>query len=176
MAEWGTAVELPSLQSTGRVMTFMHFHFYRWGPQIIPCVRLLVSLIWSCCGTQLIYFWLVRKMHKTQLNLFMVLAWDIKFELLVNPIVISGCYVPSNTLNFHFQNLISPYRVWSLIPMYISYLDLQYEGLDYLNYCAKAFLVTYSAESNYLWQKLPKYYIYFRSKGLNPYSLQEKKI
>lgn len=127
MAEWGTAVELPSLQSTGRVMTFMHFHFYRWGPQIIPWDRLLVSLIWSCCGTQLIYFRLVKKMHKTCLNLFMALAWDIKFELLVKPVVLSGCYVPSNTLNFHFQNLIFLSRLWFLIPMYISFLNLQCE-------------------------------------------------
>lgn len=156
MAGWGTAVELPPLQSTGRVTTFMHFHFYRWRPQIILQVRLLVSLIWSCWGTQLIYFWLVKKRHKTHLNLFMALAWDIKFELLVNPTVISGCCVPSNTLHFQFPKLISLYELCFLMLLYISYVDLQYE-IDYLNYCARAFFIDYSADLGDSWYKLPKH-------------------
>lgn len=174
MAGWGTAAQLPPLQSTGRVMTFMHFHFYRWGPQIIPWVRLLVSLIWSCWGTQLIYFWLVKKRHKTHLNLFTALAWDIKFELPANPTVIAGCYVPSNTSHFQFPKLISLYKLWSSILLYISYVDLQYE-IDYSNYCAKEFPIDYSAQSCDSWYKLPKH-SFPRSKGLNPVSVQVKEI
>ena len=37
--------------NTRRVMTFIHFHFYRWEPQIIPWASLWVPLIQACQGS-----------------------------------------------------------------------------------------------------------------------------
>lgn len=71
---------------------------------------------------------------------------DIKFKLVVNPALISGCCVPSNTLHFELPKLFSLYKLCSLSLLNISYVDLQYE-IDYLNCCARAFLIDYTGES-----------------------------
>lgn len=64
----------------------------------------------------------------------------------MNPTVISGCYVPGNTLHFQFPKLTSLYKLFFSFLLNISYVVVQYE-VDYLNFYARVFLIDYSAES-----------------------------